>query len=200
MGDRLATMDRPKIGGHWLRPFWGRPVSPSLTQCRPGEAYLTTNGMIHPAVWPQCTWGENWGLCPFQGAGSSSNTISPGWTEAYLRTKWHLDPFSRLATIDMGGKLGAVPLLRSWVPIKHSGLDRGLLPYQVLIQPFGHNADMGRKLGEVVPLLWGELGPHSTQYGLGRGLYLHAKFHFDLSNRLATMHQRHRQRDRTKIR
>ena len=36
------------------------------------------------------------------------------WTEAYmyLRTKWHLDPSSRLATTNMGRKLGAVPL--SW--------------------------------------------------------------------------------------
>jgi len=41
------------------------------------------------------------------------------WAEAYLRTKWHLDPASRLATTDMGRKLGAVALWggRSWVPI-----------------------------------------------------------------------------------
>ena len=32
--------------------------------------------------------------------------------EAYLRAKWHLDPSSHLATIDMGQKVGtAVPLL-----------------------------------------------------------------------------------------
>jgi len=38
--------------------------------------------------------------------------------EVYLRTKWHLDPSSRLATTDMGRKLGSVPLWwRSWVPI-----------------------------------------------------------------------------------
>jgi len=41
----------------------------------------------------------------FGGAGSRSNTIFT-WAEAYLRTKWHLDPPSRLATIDMGGKVG----------------------------------------------------------------------------------------------
>jgi len=29
------------------------------------------------------------------------------WVEAYLLTKWHLDPSSHLATIDMGRKLGA---------------------------------------------------------------------------------------------
>jgi len=36
------------------------------------------------------------------------------WDEAYLRTKWHLDPHSRLATIHMGRKLagGAVPPIR----------------------------------------------------------------------------------------
>jgi len=28
------------------------------------------------------------------------------WADAYLRTKWHLDPSSRLDTIDMGRKLG----------------------------------------------------------------------------------------------
>jgi len=32
------------------------------------------------------------------------------WDEAYLRTKWNLDPISRLATIDMGRKLGALHL------------------------------------------------------------------------------------------
>jgi len=28
------------------------------------------------------------------------------WAKAYLHTKWHLDPFSHLATTDMGQKLG----------------------------------------------------------------------------------------------
>ena len=31
------------------------------------------------------------------------------WAKAYLRTKWHHDPSSRLATIVMGQKLGALP-------------------------------------------------------------------------------------------
>jgi len=44
--------------------------------------------------------------------------------------------------------------------------------------------------GAAVPLSMGELSPHLTQCGGGRGLYLHAKFHLDLSNRLAAMHQR----------
>jgi len=45
------------------------------------------------------------GLCPFLGkAGSPSNNVVRA--EAYLHTKWHLDPSSRLATIDMGQKVG----------------------------------------------------------------------------------------------
>ena len=32
------------------------------------------------------------------------------WAEAYLHTKWHLSPSCRLATTDIGQKLGAVPL------------------------------------------------------------------------------------------
>ena len=44
---------------------------------------------------------------PFGGRlGSPYNTMLP-WAEAYIRTKWHLDPSSRLATRDFGPKLGA---------------------------------------------------------------------------------------------
>jgi len=50
---------------------------------------------------------------------------------------------------------------------------------------------MGRILG-AVPLWGGEVGPHLRQCG-GAEAYLHAKFHLDPSNRLATIHQRHRQ-------
>ena len=41
------------------------------------------------------------------------------WAEAYLHTKWHLSPSSRLATTEFGRKLGTVPLqgTGSWVPI-----------------------------------------------------------------------------------
>jgi len=39
--------------------------------------------------------------------------VSYELSQAYLRTKWQLNPSSRLATIDMGRKLqDAVPLLR----------------------------------------------------------------------------------------
>jgi len=53
--------------------------------------------------------------------------------EAYLRTKWHLDPSSRLATIDIGRKLGAMSPF--WVgqlapQLAQCGRGRGLPPCQ----------------------------------------------------------------------
>jgi len=55
-------------------------------------------------------------LCPLFGGGARSSSNTMCQAEAYLRTKWHLDPSSRLVTTD-GPKIGAVPLLESWVPI-----------------------------------------------------------------------------------
>jgi len=52
---------------------------------------------------------------------------------------------------------------------------------------------MGRKLG-LCPFDEGELGPHLTQCGCGRGVP-RAKFRLDPSDRLATIHQRHGQTD-----
>ena len=58
--------------------------------------------------------------------------------------------------------------------------------------------DISRKLvGGAVPLfLGGDWAPiyHNVA---GAEVYLHDKFHLDPSNRLATVHQRHRQTDRT---
>jgi len=81
-------------------------------------------------------------------------------------------------------------------------LPRGIFHPAVLVK-----LDMGRglygrrqslrpkisKVGAVVPLSVGELGPHLIQCGLGRGLPAYAKFHLDTSNRLATMPQHYRQ-------
>jgi len=65
------------------------------------------------------------------------------WAEAYLRTKWHLDPSSRLATTDMGRKLGAVLFWGELDPyLTQCDRGRGLHPCQVSpwsIQPFGNN-------------------------------------------------------------
>jgi len=56
------------------------------------------------------------------------------WAEAYLLTKYHLDPYSSLATIDMGRKLGALPPFggRELRPhLAQCGLGRDLIPGQV---------------------------------------------------------------------
>ena len=70
----------------------------------------------------------------------------------------HPDPSSRLATIDMGQKVG-----------------RGLL----------------------CPFWAAEAGSPSNTISPGPRLYLHTKWHFDPSNRLATIHQRYRQDRKT---
>jgi len=57
--------------------------------------------------------------------------------------------------------------------------------------------DMGWKVGAAVTL-FGELGPHLTQCGLGWGLYLRSKWHLDPSSRLATIDMGQMQVDRLK--
>jgi len=57
-----------------------------------------------------------------------------GWAEVYFRTKWRLYPSSRLATIDMGRKLGggcALFLGELGRHLTQSRLGRGLPAYQV---------------------------------------------------------------------
>jgi len=65
--------------------------------------------------------GRNLGaVSPFWGAELGPHLAQVAWAEAYLHTECHLDPCSRLATIDMGRKLGAsAPFLGRgcWVPI-----------------------------------------------------------------------------------
>ena len=90
--------------------------------------------------------------------------------EVYFRTKWCLQPCSRLAAIDIGQKL--------WVPVPFLG--RGLGPHltrSALAEAFLHTKwhpdasshlatiEMGRKLGMGLhpPLGGGGLGPHLTQ-------------------------------------
>jgi len=44
----------------WPHTMWPGPRSTSV----PSGIF------VHPDVWPQQTWAENWGLCPFLGKGS----------------------------------------------------------------------------------------------------------------------------------
>jgi len=73
-----------------------------------------------------------------------------GMGQAYLHTKWHLDPSSHLAATNMGQKLGQGLCPIFWrgelgPHLAQCGLGRGLRPYQVAswsIQPFSHNTPM----------------------------------------------------------
>ena len=60
----------------------------------------------------------------------SQITHSP-WAEVYFGTKWRLHPSSRLATIDMNRKLGAVSFLDgAAINLTQRRLGRDLPPYQ----------------------------------------------------------------------
>ena len=55
---------------------------------------------IHPAVWPQQTWTENWGLFPFFGEEQLGPHLKQcGRAKAYLHAKFILQSSNRLATI-----------------------------------------------------------------------------------------------------
>jgi len=97
VGHHLAIIDMGGKLGAVPSFLW--EMGPHLTQSRLGWPISVPSGiLIHPAIWPQWTWAENWGLCPYWGeAGSPSNTVARA--EAYLHAKFHLDPSSRLATI-----------------------------------------------------------------------------------------------------
>ena len=46
---------------------------------RPGPrpTFVPSGILIHPDVWPQQTWAENWrGLCPFRGGGAGSQLLA----------------------------------------------------------------------------------------------------------------------------
>ena len=60
------------------------------------------------------------------------------------------------------------------------------------MQPFGRNGH-GPKIGGAVPLWGGGAGSPSNTYVARAEAYLHAKFHLDLSNRMATIDQPYRQ-------
>jgi len=111
----------------------------------------------------------------------------------------------RLATIDMGEKRGdAVPLSVGELGPHLTQcrlMGRGLyrrIKWHLHLSSRLVTTDVGRKL-QVCPF-WGELAPHLTQCDLGRPVeaYLRAKFQPDPSSRLATIHQRYRQTDRTR--
>jgi len=107
MGDRLANRHGPKIE-ELCSCFGGGAGSPCNTLWPgPRPTFVPSAILIHPAVWPQQTWAENWGrLCHLCGWSWVRIKHSVARAEPYHHTKWHLGPSSRLATIDNGRKFG----------------------------------------------------------------------------------------------
>jgi len=69
-----------KIAGGLLSPFFGGHGCPSKTMWPgPRPTAIPSGILIHPAVWPQQTWAENWAAVPLLGGtGFPSNTMWPG--------------------------------------------------------------------------------------------------------------------------
>jgi len=139
-------MDR-KLGA--VSPFWGELGSRKW----PGPTPTSTPSaiLIHPAVWPQYTWAENWGLRPlFEEGRGPCLTQSPG---------------PRPTSIP-GGIL----------------IQPAIWPRQIWAENCGDVLLLGR--GSWV----------AVYHNVARAeAYMHAKFHLNPSNRLATVHQRDRE-------
>jgi len=77
----MATTDMGRKLGGGCAPLTGAGTGSPCNTMSPGQrsTSLPSGILIHPAVWPQQTLVENWGLCPFggRGAGSPSNTMWP---------------------------------------------------------------------------------------------------------------------------
>jgi len=85
-------------GGGWCAPFKGELGPPETMWPGPRPTPVPSGTLIHAAVWPQ--HGQNWGvLCP-----PPPFHLTCRLGRVYLRTKWHLNPSSRLAITDMDRK------------------------------------------------------------------------------------------------
>jgi len=143
----VSTIDMGrKEGGGLLCPFREEP-GPRLIQCGLGRGLLphqVASSSIQP--FGHNTHGPKigWGGCAFF-SGDSWVLIEHkvAWAEAYLRTKWHLDACSRLATIDVRRKLGAPPLFGEragcpsntmWPGPRPTGMPSFILIHQTVAQ------------------------------------------------------------------
>ena len=94
----------PKIGG--CAPFGGAgssctqegAVSPCNTMWpEPRRTFIPSGILIHPAVWPQQTWAENWAAtCPFEGVELGPHLAQCGLGRGlprYQVASWSIQPF-----------------------------------------------------------------------------------------------------------
>jgi len=134
---RWATIDmNRKLGAV---PLLGGAATPSnTTSPGPRPTSMPSGILVYPAAWPQRILVANWGLCRFRG---TAPNLRPQCRvgRGLPRTKWHLDPCSRLATVDVCQKLGA-PLLSgegagSPSNTKSPGLWPTSIPSGILMHP-----------------------------------------------------------------
>jgi len=117
--------------------------------------------------------------------------------EAYVYTKWHLEPRSRLATIDMDRNwgcpvLGEGELAGSPSNTMSLASRPTFLPSGILMHPAIGHKRYGPRIGEGLCPFRGGGSPSKTNVTRAVA-YLYPKFHLDPSNRMATIHQRYRQ-------
>jgi len=112
MGDRTHNRHGSKRGRGLLCPFRGEP-RPRLIQCGLDQCllpYQVASSSIQPL---NNKHGKKlvggWG-CPFSGGRWVPIERKVAWAEACLHTKSHLSQSSRLATTDIGRKLGCAAL------------------------------------------------------------------------------------------
>ena len=160
------------------------PMSPSNTTSpgpRPSSVPSTWH-LVPSSCLATTDMGQNWGLCPLfwgGGAGSLSNTMWPVprpssipsgilihaavWLHYTRAEKWGLlCPFR-------GGGAGSQSNT-VWHGPRPTSLLSGILMHPAVWQ---QQTWAGNSEGERCTPLWGELGPHLTQCGLGRGLPTH---------------------------
>jgi len=118
-----------------------------------------------------------------------------GLAEAHLHAKCRLDPSSRLATIDVGENWGLHPLFGGELGphlTQSPGPRSTSIPSDILIHPAIWPQQIWAIIGGLCPFGGGEAGSPSNNVARAEA-YPHAKFHLDPSDRLATVHQCHRQ-------
>jgi len=103
MGDCGHNKHRPKRGG-LVYPFRGE-LGPHLIQCGLGRGLLP-HQVASSFIQPFGHMNRKLGAMPILGGNCDPILHNVAWADVYLRTKWHPDPFSRLAIIHMGQKLG----------------------------------------------------------------------------------------------
>jgi len=63
------------------------------------RTFLLSGNLIHPAIWPEHIWAENWGCVPLGEGQLGPHLTQYGQAEAYMHAKFYLDPSNRLVTI-----------------------------------------------------------------------------------------------------